>query len=309
MTDELKSTRDKKGWLLPYLIALDEMFFKRWEYWTKAVMADRIPDEPIPFVRFQSPHSYPQQLVAKNLKKCLDYAEYSSSNVLELLVDWILWGLSKGEQFPPVNEKTDDNWYRTFNLGLFYKEPADHLALLAADRNVGQAAGYFPTPANVVEMMVRMNFGSEPKPEHKSLSVCDPCSGSGIMLLYASNYSLNLYGMDINPLITKIAHVNSFIYVPWLACRPKSLRMFDKQQFGIIELELPTGIRIPQCQSCNGKSEFLMDIETDHSVAVAGSMVTVDQPELSTDLVKRKLKPENITCAACYKKLEKEKAL
>jgi len=307
MTDELKSTRDMSGWLLPYLIALDELFFKRWEYWTKAVMADRIPEEPIPFIRFQSPHSYPQQLVTKNLKQCLDYAEYSSSNALELFIDWMLWGLSEGEHFPPVNERTDDYWYRTFNLGLFYQEPADHLALLAADRNVGKAGGYFPTPANVVEMMVRMNIGSEPKPEHKRMSVCDPCSGSGIMLLYASNYSLNLYGMDINPLITKIAQVNSFIYVPWLACRPKSLRMFDKERTGIIEVDLPTGIRIPRCQSCNGNSTFLMDIETDHLVNVAGSLVTVDQPELSTDLVKRKLKPENITCAACYQKLEKEK--
>jgi len=307
MTDELKSTRDKKGWLLPYLVALDGMFFKRWEYWTKAVMADRIPEEPIPFVHFQSPHSYPEGLVSKNIKLCLDYAEYSSSNVLELFIDWILWGFNQGERFPQVNEKTDDYWYRTFNLGLFYKEPADHLALLAANRNVGKTGGYFPTPANVVEMMVRMNFGSEPKPEHKNLSVCDPCSGSGIMLLYASNYSLNLYGMDINPLITKIAHVNSFIYVPWLAYRPKSLKMFDREYSGIIELELPTGIRIPQCQSCNGKRTFLMDIETDHSVNVAGSMVTVDQPELSVDLVRRKLKPENITCASCYHKLEKEK--
>jgi len=309
MADELKSTRDKKGWLLPYLLALDEMFFKRWEYWTEAVLKDRIPNEPIPFIRFQSPHSYPEGLVTKNLKQCLDYAEYSSSNVLELFIDWLLCGFNQGEQFPAVTEKIDDYWYRTFNLGLFYKEPGDHLALLAADRNVGKAGGYFPTPANVVEMIVRMNFGSDPKPEHKRLSVCDPCSGSGIMLLYASNYSLNLYGMDINPLITKIAHVNSFIYVPWLACRPKSLRMFDKEYTGIIEVDLPTGVRIPKCQTCNGNTSFLMDIETNHLVNVAGSLVTVDQPELSTDLVARKLKPENITCATCYQMEEKERAL
>jgi len=309
MADELKSTRNKKGWLLPYLTALDEMFFKRWQYWTEAVLKDRIPEESIPYIRFQSPHSYPEGLVAKNLKQCLDYAEYTSSDVLELLVDWILWGFNHDKQFPPVSKRTDDFWYRTFNLGLFYKEPADHLALLAADWNVGKAGGYFPTPANVVEMMVRMNFGDKPKPEHKRLSVCDPCSGSGIMLLYASNYSLNLYGMDVNPLITKIAHVNSYIYVPWLACRPKSLRMFDKEQTGIIEVELPTGIRMPQCQNCNGNQTFLMDIETDHTVDVAGSMVTVDQPELSVDLVRRKLKPENITCASCYHKLEKERVL
>jgi len=31
--NEIRSTRDRPGWLLPYLLGLDEMFIGRWEYW------------------------------------------------------------------------------------------------------------------------------------------------------------------------------------------------------------------------------------------------------------------------------------
>ena len=303
MTKELKSTTDKKGWLIPYLTALDQMFYKRWSYWTRAVLVDKIPKEPIPHIEFQMPMMYSEQLVKKNLKQCLDRASYRYTNIFEKFIDWLLWGFNQGKNFPGINERTDDHWYRTFNLGLFYKEPADHLADLATEYN-GSFGGYFPTPANIVQMMTVMTMGDKPKHKHKIQSVLDPCVGSGIMLMYASNYSLNLYGMDISHLMCKVATVNAFIYVPWLAYRPKHLTMFD-QLGSIKEIELPTGIKVPECQSCNGR-KFIMELETDHKVRVNSGSLTVEQPTISTDLVKKRLKPENITCARCHNNYEKE---
>lgn len=301
---ELKSTKDKQGWLIPYLTALDQMFYKRWSYWTKAVMEDRIPKEPIPCIEFQMPVMYTEQLVKKNLKSCLDRASCKYSNAFEKFMDWLLWGFNRGKAFPDIDERLDDYWYRTFNLGLFYKEPADHLADLVTEYN-GNFGGYFPTPANVVQMMTTMTMGDKPIHEHKKNSVMDPCSGSGIMLLYASNYSLNLYGQDINALMCKVATVNAFIYVPWLAYRPKHLTMFDRQDEAVVEIELPTGIKVPECNKCEGR-KFLMELETDHKITVNGGLLTVDQPTLSTDLVANKLKPENITCSHCCSEKEKE---
>ena len=147
----LKSTKDKKGWLLPYLMALDTMFFKRRDY-----------------------------------------------------------------------------RYRTFNRGLFYKEPADHwpdLAMGVMGKN--NPLGFFSTPANVVEIMVRMQFGGEPQHRHKRMSVLDPACGAGNMRFYASNYSLNLYGQDISLLLTKIAKINVYIYMPWMMYKPKHLTVFE----------------------------------------------------------------------------------
>ncbi len=49
------------------------------------------------------------------------------------------------------------------------------------------------------------------------MSVLDPAVGSGRMLLHASNFSYNLYGCDIDPLVAAICRINAAFYVPWLA--------------------------------------------------------------------------------------------
>lgn len=301
---EIKRTHDREGWLIPYLIMLDHKYFQRWDYWSKAVLLDKIPKDPIPVVPFRASHVYQQKQVINNLNKCLSYAENRYTNPLNKFIDWILWGLNQGDSFPSIDEKTDDFWYRTFNLGLFYEEPADHFADIACEHCVGKYSGYFPTPGPVTELMVRMNFGGEPTHQHKRMSVCDPCCGTGVMLLYASNYSLNLYGIDINPLLTKIAKVNAYIYVPWLAYRPQELTMFDKvhQRDAIVEIERPTGIKIPKCTRCNNESEFLVELKTDHELSVNPlGFFNVQQPTISSDLIAQKLTPEHITCARCFR--------
>ncbi|MCB9059048.1 MAG: SAM-dependent DNA methyltransferase [Calditrichae bacterium] len=234
----LKNTRDKKGWLLPYLLALDDMFFKRWNYWLETCISNTIPEQAIPYIPFKPAVSYPKREVFKNIIKCLDYERYTSSS-LEHFVDWLLWGFNQGEHFPAISGKVDDFWYRTFNLGLFYSEPADHWPDIYLEvKGSKNSNGFFPTPATVVEMMVRMTMGDSPQHHHKHKSVLDPCCGTGVMLLYASNYSLNLYGQDISLLLTKIATINAFIYIPWMVYKPKHLTIFNK---GIENIELPSG--------------------------------------------------------------------
>ena len=225
---EIKRTANRKGWLLPYLIALDEMFYGRWKYWTEIIESNKLTDEPIPQIPFQSPESYSEKLVSKNIKDCLDRAVYKLSDPLHKFVDWMLWGFGTGEVFPNIPKEIDDYWYRNFNLGLFYKEPADHWSMVTMDfMGKNNGLGFFPTPASVVSMMVQMTFGEHDPEKHKTLSVMEPCCGTGIILLYASNYSLNLYGNDVSLLLVKIAKINSYIYIPWLAYRPDNLTVLD----------------------------------------------------------------------------------
>ncbi len=106
MKQEIKTTRDKKGWLIPYLLGLDYMFFKRWDYWTRICFSGRIPPEPISFIRFQPPYAYQQKQVYKNIRKCLDFAAHIS-NPLEQFIDWLLWGFNRGD-FPNITDKIDD---------------------------------------------------------------------------------------------------------------------------------------------------------------------------------------------------------
>ena len=310
MEKEIKTTRHRKGWLLPYLLKLDYMFFKRWDYWTRICISDKIPEEPIPLIRFRGTNHYHQKLVNKNIEKCLNYANHTSYP-LDAFIDWILWGFNKGDNFPEINPKVDDFWYRTFNLGLFYQEPADHWSDIVTEyMGRHKSLGFFPTPANVIQMITQMTFGGEPKPEHKTKSVCDPCCGTGNMLLYASNYSLNLYGNDISNLLTKIALINSYIYMPWIVYRPNHLTIFDKiEQPAISEIELPTGIKIPKCNICGNSTSFLVEMQTQHELSVINGLISIDKPNISKDLISKKLKPENISCANCIQEFEKESVL
>ena len=237
--DEQRSTREKKGWLLPYLLRLDQMFFGRWKYWFNIIEADKIPKGPIPQILFKAAEEYGERLVQKNIKECLDRGTMKLSDPLGLFVDWIMWGFGKGDQFPSISAELDDFWYRTFNMGLFYKEPADHWGVIAMERiGKNNGHGFFPTPANVVKMMTEMTLAGQSQEKLMRSSVMDPCCGTGIMLLYTSNHSLNLYGNDISPLLVKMAKINAFIYIPWLVYRPDWLTIFDKSEDNLRTIEL-----------------------------------------------------------------------
>jgi len=273
--EEMRSTGEKKGWLLPYLLKLDEMFFGRWEYWFNIIESNKITKGPIPQLPFKAAEEYTEKLVQKNIKKCIDRGSRELSYSLGLFIDWIMWGLGQGEMFPLISEKLDDFWYRTFNMGLFYKEPADHWGIIAMGAmGKGNGHRFFPTPANVVNMMTQMTFAGQSRDMQKRASMMDPCCGTGIMLLYASNYSLNLYGNDISPLLVKMAKLNAFIYIPWLAYRPDGLTIFDKP----IEESLQT-----------------IDLKADHSL-VSGDdgAISVSEPNISKELLNKISKREKV---------------
>ena len=272
--NEIRSTRDKKGWLLPYLLKLDEMFFGRWEYWFKIIESDTIPEGDIHQIPFKAAEEYREKLVQKNIRKCLDRGSREISYSLGVFVDWIMWGLGKEEKFPRVSVALDDYWYRTFNLGLFYKEPADHWGMIAMEsmgKSNGQ--GFFPTPASVVKMMTQMTCSGQPVETQKRASMMDPCCGTGIMFLYASNHTLNIQGNDINPLLVKMAKINASVYIPWLAYRPDSLTIFDRS--------------VDNLQTINLSAQH--SVESDE---LGGLSVT--EPDISKELLTELSKKEKI---------------
>ena len=102
----------------------------------------------------------------------------------------------------------------------------------------------------------------------------DPCCGTGIMLLYASNHSLNLYGNDISPLLVKMAKINAFIYIPWLAYRSDRLTIFDKTEHDLQTIEL----------------------KAEHSLESDGSGgLSVSEPQISNELLNELSNREKIS--------------
>lgn len=207
--------RTCKGWLLPYLFEIDRMFSSRWLIWCNALQTKRVPDT-IPKIEWLD---QPSSEVVKMFRDCLGaHCCIKHSVHLPLFFGWLLWGFGEGDERPHVAEEVNEYWYRTFNLGLVLKYPHDYLGELLADSKEGKAYwtnphGFYPTPHSIVNPMVQMTLGTD---DCRTKSVCDPCVGTGRMLMYASNYSFILYGQDIDKTCVMATKINGYFYVPWL---------------------------------------------------------------------------------------------
>jgi hypothetical protein len=203
-----------RSWLRPYILGLDNMFHGRWDYWIRTLEAGKPLDEPIPRIDFSTPNKE----ATRNITDCINIIQRKGHGAHEAwcaFVDWLLWGFGSNlvTEFPPrINEDANWNLYTTFNLGLMIKDPADYTAWGSCEFARMKAGGYFPTPMHICTMMADMQMTES----NKTKTTCDCCVGTGSMLLAASNYSLRLYGQDINLNMVKMCHVNGFLYVPWM---------------------------------------------------------------------------------------------
>lgn len=229
-----------KGWLWPYLLQIDSLpklvdtpegmvmdYGKtpvhlrggsgRWRWWMEAHALGRLPDSPIPQINFLGMHD-PETL--RMLEKCLD-ADWSYR--LDHFLDWLLWGFGEGEERPKISEKTNEKWYGLFNMGLMIVNPYDYWGYLYSEtkgRGSWNRSGFYPTPQHVVQLMCKMVMADHEREndhiDHRLDSMCEPCCGTGRMLMEQSNYSVNMYGMDIDHICVAATKVNGYLYIPWL---------------------------------------------------------------------------------------------
>lgn len=229
ITDEIKPW-DYPGWLLAYVVlaqATHPAVPDRWGYLFRTIDEGRFLDKPIPTIHFQSEFAYSTGAGRKQLENAETIIERSfagSWSSFQCLVDWLSWSLGVCNEKPRFDEKTNKQLYRTFNLEPFLLQPSDYLGSYLAERRGSgwNPNAFYPTPHCVVEMMVRMQFGDPdayaPERDQRTLSVLDPCVGSGRMLLHASNFSMNLYGQDKDSLVVKMCKINGALYAPWMVC-------------------------------------------------------------------------------------------
>jgi len=231
--------RTCKGWLLPYLVDIDSIFTGRWDYWLDILQRKTLDDKKIPKIIFLDS---PNNETMTHLRKCLE-AYCCHSVRLPDFLEWLLWGFGESKERARIDDKVNEHWYRTFNLGLLLKYPHDYLGELLADSKSGRTYwnnpnGFFATPHAVVEMMTRITFDNG---DNRSKTVDDCCVGTGRMLLHASNYSLRLYGQDIDRTCIMACKINGYLYAPWLVKPLNSL--FELEQRGR-RIRMPLGISV-----------------------------------------------------------------
>ena len=153
--------------------------------------------------------------------------------------------------------------YRTFQVEPLLTEPTDYLGYLISERRSNSKAwnptAFFPTPHSVVEAMTTMVMFDMRNREHdpRLASVCDPCVGTGRMLLHASNHSLVLHGCDIDPLVLLATRINGALYAPWLAFGVPGLTELTTSQVDKITRDTPRArARLAQIEEGLGRATY-----------------------------------------------------
>ncbi len=211
-----------RGWLLAYVIQLHGIIpavADRWDYHLRTLEAGKLLDEPIPQVTFGAPDPKVFALLQDWSRligwDCGGWSDFRS------LLDWLSWGLALSKEDPRLSDVVNEKLYRQVNLAPLLEKPYDYLGEhVASSKAAGwNPTAFYPTPHCVVEMMVQMTMHDGPADgrDSRTRSVCDPAVGSGRMLMHASNWSLVLYGQDIDPLAIAMCKINGALYAPWLS--------------------------------------------------------------------------------------------
>jgi N-6 DNA Methylase len=211
-----------RGWLLPYVFQLHGLVpavADRWDYHLRTLEAGKLLDEPIPQIAFGPPDDKVFSLLHDWSRligwDCGGWSDFRT------LLDWLCWGLSLSKEMPRLADGVNEKLYRQVNLGPLLERPHDYLGeYVAVGKSRGwNPTGFYPTPHSVVELMVRMTMHDTSKEgrDPRTAKVCDSCVGSGRMLLHASNFSLCLFGQDIDPLAVAMCKINGALYAPWLS--------------------------------------------------------------------------------------------
>jgi N-6 DNA Methylase len=213
------------GWLIPYLIKIDELTWGRWDYWARTSVAGKLLDEPIPEVEFSdTPDPRTKSMIEgclNNIQPGTNYQGWSGWERFNYMLDWLLFGFGYAGQKeapkePAGAQGASDRLYQMFVLDALMLYPADYWGDLLAESKHGQHNGFYPTPMHIVQLMFRMQMQDLEAEDLRTKTIYDPCLGTGRFLMLASNYSLRCYGQDIDLTVLKAAVVNFYIYCPWI---------------------------------------------------------------------------------------------
>jgi hypothetical protein len=218
-----KEVYKKKGWLLPFLFAYDELLWGRWNYWFAILQKGTVKDSgPIPKIQWAPIGDSKVCQANKMLRHCLEKTNTS----IDSFSDWLLWGLGQGKEIDYIPTEINEYYYRNFDLFQVLDAPTDYLSMILSEHTgpgYKSSIGYFPTPFSLAQIMIDLLENSS----CKTKTIYDPCVGCGSLILAASNYFLNVRGEDISSISVKLCKIQCFWYAPWFALHPENIQGLD----------------------------------------------------------------------------------
>jgi len=241
-----EKTKDR-GWFQNQLWPIEGVINGRWPYWLAILLNGTIgdlPDWAIPQIKFINGHSLLRENLTKQMNEMIGTIEEAKKHIfniierclrrggyLQMIFDWWLWGFGSAmvKERPRIDEETAIILYTQMELHRLIGNPADWGSIIGLEF-IGskKSSGWFPTPQHVAHMMTKMVIGDG---DNRVKSICDPCVGAGVFLLEASNYSLNLFGIDIDPLMCSMCEFAGWLFMPWLVYGNKRrIKEFNKTE-------------------------------------------------------------------------------
>ena len=218
------------GWALPMIMEGHRILPDvpdRWGYHLRILQAQHLPDEPIPQIHFLSgPH--PDAL--KHLHQWIRLAAHHQSTWTGMtnFIEWLAYALQVSQTPPRLDDAIQVELYQHVNLLEMVQHPYDYFGdIISEGLGNGPWANpnnFYPTPMEICRLMAAMTLPDITKvslqkvKNLRTAKIADPAgSGTGRMLLLASNISLSLYGCEKDPLVRTVSLINGALYAPWLA--------------------------------------------------------------------------------------------
>lgn len=221
------SIREKTvfGWLRPDFVTIESIINGRWRYWIDVQATQKVENKDIPQLKIYDKSDAEFEVGMMMLKKCFDV--FKEENVedekaFELFLDWILYGVGSKlvTKLPDeISDSINQHLYENFKPQYLLLYPGDYLLptlLRIYKKKNKRPSRLYPANKNTIRLMINTMLLGENNECFKYHSLNDPCCGSGLLLLYASNKTLNLYGSDKDELAIKMCTINGYLYIPWL---------------------------------------------------------------------------------------------
>jgi len=204
------------GWIVPYIQLCEGHagIPARYDYVLRTLDAGELLEEPIPqhcFVGEGSQEAAPGMKMLEQMVRIGEY-RHGSHRAFEMVCQWLGFGLGVTHELSALDGPDQEKLYRIFDVSKWLTAPTDYLGLFMAENSYGKAGGFFPTPMTLCTMMAKLVYGDG---DQRVTLAHDPCVGTGRTLLAASNYSLRLFGQDINWLCVLVAKINFALFAPW----------------------------------------------------------------------------------------------